>query len=60
MCTDGVGSLREPEAAESRLASLMQREMNVAIDPKMLRLFLLHHWSKVTKLAHEVHEASHE
>lgn len=41
---------------EMRLSRLMSRELDVTVDPRLLRLFLKHHWSKVSALAHEIHE----
>jgi len=42
--------------AHQKLAKLMKRELEVDIDPRMLRLFLLAHWSKVQGLAHAIHD----
>jgi hypothetical protein len=39
-----------------RLASLMNRELGTDIDPRLLRLFIKHHWSKVSTLAHQIHD----
>jgi hypothetical protein len=42
--------------AHEKLAQLMKREMDVEVNPKLLRLFLRAHWSKVSALAHAIHE----
>jgi hypothetical protein len=44
-----------------RLARLMERELWLSanlLDPVALRLFILAHWSKVSALAHQIHDES--
>lgn len=54
MCGTPSGvDLRTPH---QKLASLMSRELDTPINAAALRLFLKHHWSKVTVLAHAVHD----
>ncbi len=42
--------------ASETLAKLMNRELGSNIDPIALRLFILHHWLQITKLAHAIHD----
>jgi len=44
------------KTAHEKLADLMKREMDVSINPKVLRMFLRAHWSKVSMLSHAIHE----
>ena len=44
------------ESPETRLAKLMSRELGASIDARTLSLFLRHHWTKVSCLAHKIHE----
>lgn len=41
---------------EYTLAKLINNEMGVAVEQRILRLFIKAHWSKIAKLAHEIHE----
>lgn len=43
----------DPGIAFSRL---LRSKTGAEIEPRVLRLFLAAHWSKVSKLAHAVHE----
>ena len=43
-------------APEKRLASLMYRELGVQINEQALRMFIRAHWSKVSALAHDIHD----
>jgi hypothetical protein len=52
MCGGGI-DVRTPH---QKLAELMSRELGVSINAPALRLFLKHHWSKVSVLAHAVHD----
>lgn len=45
---------RQPE---EKLADLMARQMLVTVPPLLLRIFILDHWSKVSALAHQIHDA---
>ena len=46
-----------PEAPEVALARLIKRELGADIDSKALPLFLRHKWSRVTALAHKIHDS---
>lgn len=39
-----------------KLCDLLKRETGSSVDPLMMRLFIKHHWSKVSKLAHDIHD----
>lgn len=41
---------------EYRLADMMTRDLTVKIDPNLLRLFIQLHWTKIAKLAHDIHD----
>lgn len=47
---------RTEDPPETRLARLMSKELGAHIDAKTLSLFLRHHWTKVSCLAHKIHE----
>lgn len=53
MCYPGNLDARKPH---DKLAELMSRELGASINAPALRLFLKHHWSKVSVLAHAVHD----
>jgi len=42
--------------AQEKLATLMLREMDVEVNPKVLRMFIRAHWTKISLLAHAIHE----
>jgi hypothetical protein len=44
------------KSAHEKLADLMSREMDVQVNPKVLRMFIRAHWSKVSLLSHAIHE----
>jgi hypothetical protein len=51
-------SLEAAKEAACKLARLMERQLGYAegnVDPVAIRLFLLAHWSKVSRLAHTIH-----
>jgi hypothetical protein len=60
------GCLSSPEAvriveqhersATETLRKLISRELGVCVKHNELRLFVLAHWGKLSKLAHEIHE----
>jgi hypothetical protein len=56
MC-EGTASRVSDRAPEEKLASLMLRELGSSVDKRALRLFIKAHWNKITKLAHEIHDA---
>lgn len=41
---------------ERRLADLMLRELESPYEPAHLRAFIQRHWSKVSMLAHQIHD----
>lgn len=41
---------------EKVLAAMMARDLGVTVEPRTLRLFLQARWSKVSALAHRIHE----
>jgi hypothetical protein len=47
---------QKPIKPEYKLADMMTRDLAVKIDPNLLRLFLQLHWTKITKLAHDIHD----
>jgi hypothetical protein len=62
MCNPGPATraLDGPAAART-FATMMERNLGLSsgmIDPVALRLFFLAHWSKLTVLAHEIHDAN--
>jgi len=44
-----------PEKPEHKLADLMNNDLGVTVEPKLLRLFVLHNWRSVSLLAHAIH-----
>ena len=44
-------------APETRLARLMERELHLAIAPSAFRRFIIAHWSNISALAHQIHDA---
>ena len=42
--------------AASNLAVLMEHQLDVKLDPIALRLFIQAHWSRISTLAHIIHE----
>jgi len=52
MC-NSTPDLRFPE---ERLADLIYREAGVKIDKHVIRMFIRANWSKVSALAHAIHE----
>ncbi len=44
------------KSAHDKLSELMKREMDVSVNPKVLRMFIRAHWSKISMLAHAIHE----
>lgn len=53
MCNSSQSGESKPE---EKLAKLLRDETGSVVDAKMLRLFLRANWSKVTALAHRIHE----
>jgi hypothetical protein len=45
---------------EQKLATLMNRELGSAINKRELRLFIKAHWSKISTLAHAIHDTEYE
>jgi hypothetical protein len=66
MCGGGViegqGEVQQKPARavapETRLARLMERELHLAIHPSAFRRFIVAHWSKISALAHQIHDES--
>lgn len=56
MCDFNENSIKAPW---SRLADLMNAELGTAIDPRLLRAFIVDNWRPVTAYAHAIH-AVHE
>lgn len=60
MCGDGInysGAVTKPAIRpEDALSRLLKSGTDTSISPLVLKLFILAHWSKVSKLAHEIHE----
>lgn len=55
----GQDLTKAPEQApEVKLAAHLRSNLGVDVDPKHLRNYLLAHWSKVSLLAHSVHDAT--
>jgi hypothetical protein len=52
MCDPTSGEGKRPHY---RLADLIERELDVRVDPAALRLFLRANWESVTRLAHLIH-----
>jgi len=52
MCEDQRASPK----AEITLSRLIEKETGASIEPKLLRLFIKAKWSRVTTLAHSIHE----
>ena len=42
--------------AETALSKLIEKETGSFIDPRLLRLFIKAKWSRITTLAHSIHE----
>ena len=61
MCSAFVmADIEARERPEVSLARELERNLGLAsgtMDPVALRLFLLHRWSRVTVLAHAIHDA---
>lgn len=49
---------KDPTPPEQKLVRLMEKSMNVKIEPHVMRLFLLAEWKRVTAYAHAVHDAA--
>lgn len=41
---------------EGKLSALMYRELQVSVSQRELRLFIKAHWSKISALAHQIHD----
>lgn len=53
---DAIAEVTLPKSPERRLSELMLRACGISLDPFLLRLFLTCHWSKVSMLAHRIHD----
>jgi hypothetical protein len=52
MCANSYYAQKPEEA----LAALMNKELNVNVSPEAVRLFVLLRWSRISVLAHQVHD----
>lgn len=50
---DDPDNILKPEYV---LAGIMTRDLNVVIDPNLLKLFVQLHWDKICKYAHKIHD----
>lgn len=41
---------------ENKLARLLSEDLGLAVEPKALRLFLLHRWDDIASAAHAIHD----
>jgi hypothetical protein len=42
---------------EDRLAKMVRDDLGVSINPQALRMFIRTRWARVSKAAHEIHDA---
>jgi hypothetical protein len=49
-------TLRQIHDPEGKLAALVNKDLGTNIDPKAMRMFLLHRWDFVQMYSHAVHE----
>lgn len=57
MCVAFISVNEDPnERPEVALAKEFEKNLGAKMDPVALRLFLLHRWSRVTVLAHAIHD----
>jgi hypothetical protein len=42
---------------EDRIAKMVREDLGVTINPQALRMFIRTRWARVSKAAHEIHDA---
>lgn len=57
MCTGDGGTSSETEKAERLLAREFKNELGITIDEQALRMFVRSRWSRLSALAHRIHNA---
>jgi hypothetical protein len=53
----GMGGLPLDYTPEETLANLVKADLGVTINPQALRMFIRSRWARVSKAAHEIHDA---
>lgn len=60
MCRSVLAGFTETVKPSVQLADLMRTHLEVEIDPVKIERFIANHWSKVSSLAHRIHNDDRE
>lgn len=54
---DMAGAVQDALAPEKSLATMLKSDLGLEVNPQALRMFVRARWSRVSKLAHAIHES---
>jgi hypothetical protein len=50
-------NLQAEPSPEDRIATMVQQDFGVRLSPQAIRMFIRLRWARVSKAAHEIHDA---
>lgn len=56
MCTNLASETVLARPPEDELSRMLASDLGVSVDPKALRMFLRYRWTRVSSLAHRIHD----